>query len=122
MLYVFFMFSFGQTTKKLLLSNNFSDFGYTYTMQNIDNLSKYKTPKQFINEYVITEFDWNNFAKFIKNDSLKMNQLMQNEKLIIADYIKASIARQLFKTPGFVESINKKDITLNAAIKYISTP
>jgi carboxyl-terminal processing protease len=109
----------GNISLKLYTEGTLEDFGYKYYKQHKQNLVEYKNAAQFIKTFMISESDWKYFEKFALQDSISLANINLQEKVYISSVLKSSIARQLFKSEGYFEAINEKDIYIKKALEII---
>jgi carboxyl-terminal processing protease len=109
----------GLTTKRLSIKGTLDNFGYKYFKQKNTELSKYKNATQFVNEFTVSESDWAYFATLASKDSISLFNISAKEKAFLASNLKSAIARQLFKTEGYYESLNREDEGLKKALEVV---
>lgn len=95
------------------------NFAYNFYLQNLAELKTYKTPADFINRFSFTDDNWNQFVKFATKDSANLATASAKEKTGLVNNIKASIARQLWRTEGFFEVINSSDDAVKKALEIM---
>ena len=110
----------GLTTAKLFFTGLLTDFGYLYFLQNPQIIKTYKTPHDFVKSFNITENDWLYFQQLASRDSVNLSALPAAEKKYLIKSLKASVARQLFRTEGYVEAMNDDDTGLQKAVEIMS--
>ena len=111
---------YSNLTRKLIATGIINDIGYKYYLQNKAALSNYKTAKDFVSQFTLTENDWNYFLTLAQKDSIKVSDITAKEKIFVSSNIKNSIARQLFKAEGLAESLNKDDKAVLKALEVLS--
>ncbi len=109
----------GSLSAKIYLKGSLNDFGYKYYRLNALALLPYKTAPQFVKEFKISTNDWQYFEGIASKDSINLKNIKQTEKVFIEQVLKASIARQLFKTEGYTEVLNENDACLKKALEII---
>ena len=96
-----------------------TDYGYQYYKLHNKQLQGYKSAKQFINQFAISPTDWQLFETLAAKDSIATNKISPPNKKLISAALKAAIARQLFKTNGYVQAINDSDPAVKKAMELI---
>lgn len=104
---------------KLILKGTLNDLGYQYFLQNKNTLSQYKNATDFVNQFTVTNKEWDFFATLAKADSIIVSNINAKEKQYISTNIKIAIARQLFKTEGLAVAINKEDKAILKALEIL---
>ena len=107
------------TTSKLYYKGLLSDFGYLYILKHPSVSNNYKDAQQFTKGFSITASDWNYFAQLAGRDSIDVNRISQREKDFLTKTLKASIARQLFRTEGYFEVMNADDKAVQKALEIL---
>ena len=95
------------------------DFAYAYYLQNKDRLRGYKAPADFDKQFSFTDDDWKLYAIAAAKDSISVKDISPKEKSDIILRIKASIAREMWRSEGFYETMNTDDAAINKAISVI---
>ncbi len=108
------------TTTKLYMKGTLSDFAYRYYLQNRDRLSVYKTPLEFTGGFALSGDNWIQFTTMAEKDSTGINKITLKEKEEIELRIKASIARQRWRSEGFYETLNTRDEAVKKALEIIN--
>jgi len=111
---------YGITTSKLYMKGTLSDFAYTFYLQNRNKIHVYKTPGHFNGGFILSDESWDRFTSMAGKDSVNMDKINNREKEDIGLMIKASIARQMWRNPGFYEVMNSKDDAVKKAMEIIS--
>ncbi len=96
-----------------------NDFGYKYYKVYNQILAQYKNAEQFIKQFTVSNNDWAFFETLTAKDSIDIKNIPVKEKIFLQSQLKANIARQLFKTEGYVEAINEKDIFIEKAKEFL---
>ena len=97
-----------------------SDFTYSYYLQNKALFSTYQSSAAFIKNFNFTENNWKQFSVAAAKDSITLFNISPKEKLDIINRIEASFARQIFRTEGFYEMLNRKDKAVLKAVELLS--
>ncbi len=106
-------------TAKLFVKGLLSDFGYLYYMQNRGLSNTFKTSTQFSRTFRLSENDWLYFQQLAAKDSIDVSRLPAAEKNYLLKALKSSVARQLFRTEGYIEAMNADDKSLLKAIEVL---
>lgn len=109
----------GVATAKIYSRGTLSDFGYKYYKANQAALAVYKTPSEFIKGFSITDADWSYFKTLAAKDSVQTDTISPKEKAMITGILKSSVARQLFRTEGYYESMNTDDAAVKKALEVL---
>lgn len=112
--------NYSVTASKIYINGTISDFAYKYYLQNIAQLSAYKTPADFARSFTLTDENWKQFGIFSSKDSVSVSNIDADEKAEMELRIKASIARQLWRNEGFYEVYNTKDKALKKAVEVLA--
>ena len=107
------------TIAKIFSRGTLSDFGYKYYKTHQQELLPYKNSMSFVRSYSINENQWKFFEEIAAKDSISLSAIKQKEKTEIEKILKSSIARQLFRTEGYFESINEDDPFIKKALEVI---
>ncbi|UEG48773.1 S41 family peptidase [Ferruginibacter lapsinanis] len=111
--------NYSLSATKIYLSGTIGDFAYKYYLQNLQQLSAYKTPAQFVKGFSFSEADWNAFGALAAKDSINLNAIPAKEKSEMQLRLKASIARQIWRSEGFYEVYNTEDNALKKAVEEL---
>lgn len=107
------------TTTRLYYTGLLSDYGYLYILKNPATAGAYKDAQQFVKEFNFSEADWAYFSQVAAKDSINVNRISEKGKAYISKTLKASIARQLFRTEGFYEVMNSDDKAVMKALEIL---
>jgi len=97
-----------------------SDFGYLYVIQNPSASKLYKTSESFASSFVLNDADWKYFSTLALKDSIDVSNISENKRIYISRMLKASIARQLFRTEGYYEVMNADDKAVQKALEILN--
>jgi carboxyl-terminal processing protease len=109
----------GFISTKIYTRGTLDNFGYNYYRQHKTTLSSYKNASQFVKTFSISNTDWQYFQEVASKDSINVKNISEKEKAFLEAIIKSSIARQLFKTEGFVEVNNQDDKAIKKALEVL---
>ncbi|MEP7109088.1 MAG: S41 family peptidase [Ferruginibacter sp.] len=112
--------SYNITMAKIYIKGTIGDFAYHFYLQELPQLSKYKTPADFSKNFPFTDENWKQFMTTSAKDSIILTNLNEKDKKDLVTRIKSSIARQIWRNEGFYEMINKEDTTVKKAIEVLS--
>ena len=110
---------FSISTAKLYAKNIVGNFAYTYYLQNIPQLKNYKTPSEFVKNFLVTDDNWKQFVNTAAKDSINLNTVTAKEKTDITIRIKSSIARQVWRNEGMIEVLNVADDGVKKALEVL---
>ncbi len=109
----------GFVSAKIYGKGTLDNFGYNYYKQNQQSLLTYKNPTQFVSSFKLSATDWQYFEKLANKDSINIKSIDVIEKKFLEKVIRTSIARQLFKSEGFVEVTNENDNCIKRAMEVL---
>lgn len=107
-------------TARLFTKNTTSVFAYHLYLDNKQTFNSYKTPADFIKGFVFSDADWNAFIAAAAKDSVTVNNVTPAEKNDIINRIKATLARQVWRTEGLVEVLNTDDNGIKKALEILN--
>ena len=107
------------TIAKIYSRGSLADFGYKYYKTHQQEFIPYKNSISFVRSYSINENQWKYFEGIAAKDSISLSNITVKEKSSIEKILKSSIARQLFRTEGYYESMNEDDAFLKKALEII---
>jgi carboxyl-terminal processing protease len=111
---------YGLNTARLYAKGVVSTFAYKYYLQNAAQLKTYKTPYEFIKNFLFTDDNWKQFVNTAAKDSINLNSIAAKEKTDLMYRIRSSIARQIWRSEGMVEVLNTNDETVKKALEVLS--
>ena len=106
-------------TAKLYVRGLLTDFGYLYYLKNPGLTAAYKTSRQFVNSFSITENDWQYFQQLSAKDSINLMDISAKEKNYLLKALKSSVARQLFRREGYLQVMNVDDKGMMKAMETL---
>ncbi|MBV7532810.1 S41 family peptidase [Chitinophaga sp. sic0106] len=113
---------FSTTLMAIYTRNTFSNFAYQYFTSHKDAFKQYKDAQDFTNKFQTTPDIFNEFKAFAKTDSIPgMDKISAKDEAEIKSRIKALMARQLYRTEGFYETINTTDPVVKKALETLET-
>ena len=110
----------GTESSKIYVKGLTGDYAFKYYMQSKEQLKNYKTPADFKNGFTFTDELWNSFSDFVKKDSIDLSHISVKEKDGLVKHITAQIARQLWRSEGYFEIINREDDAIKKGIEVLS--
>lgn len=110
---------FTLNSAKLYARNTVPDYAYHYYLQHLPQLKAYKTPADFVKNFSLSDEDWKQFTAAALADSVNLSGTSGAEKLDMINRITAAIARQVWRSEGLYESLNKNDITVKKALEIL---
>ncbi|HEY0677415.1 MAG TPA: S41 family peptidase, partial [Chitinophagaceae bacterium] len=96
--------------------NSIFIFPYLYYINHQQELKLYKDPLDFATRFNNFDGIWNDLLKLTRNDTIRIEQVNASEKQFLLNRLKANIARQLWRTPGFYQVWNTTDPVVQRAI------
>lgn len=96
--------------------NSLSKFVYAYYLENKSYFKAFSSVESLVQKFVPSEKEWFRFNDFIKKDSLSLNKASIELKNDVLEQIQELMAKQLFKTEGYFEVMNKRDNIVQRAI------
>ncbi|MEP7144875.1 MAG: S41 family peptidase [Ferruginibacter sp.] len=112
--------SYNAALTKIYIKGTIGDFAYHYYLQNIPQLTRYKTPADFSTGFSFTDENWKQFLTRSSKDSIALINLKEKDKKDLVTRIKSSLARQIWRNEGFYEIMNKEDSAVKKAIEVLS--
>jgi carboxyl-terminal processing protease len=104
---------------KIYSRGTLADFGYRYYKNHQSEFSVFKNSMQFAKNFEIKDAEWKYFEALALKDSISVNSVTPKEKESIEKVLKASLARQIFRTAGYYETINSNDDFIRKALTVI---
>ena len=94
-------------------------FAYHYYLQHLAFLKTFKDPSDYINRFVFSGENWTGLLQEAARDTLMEHiAITDKEKNGIIDQVKATVARQLWRSGGYFEVINATDEAIKKALIY----
>lgn len=112
--------NYSLSATKIYLNGTIGDFAYKYYLKNLQQLSFYKAPADFAKSFTFSEIDWQSFTAFAAKDSVNLSTVPLKEKTEMQLRLKASIARQIWRSEGFYEVYNAQDEALKKAVEVLA--
>lgn len=110
---------YSQPVYALFNNQTFSQFIYTYYMQNRPYFSQFKTPADFAQRFDQLGTAWNTLVNFAAKDSIKLQSITARDKAEVEQRIKTWLARQIWRMPGYYEVNNMNDTMVKRALEEI---
>ena len=107
---------------ELMVKGTLNQFAITYTDNERNALSKYSTVNDFYTRFQVNDALFSSFLKYAAKDSIKTPESaeMNASRQIINEQLKALIARNIWRNEGFYAVINKKDKSIETAIREVT--
>ncbi|MCW3467445.1 S41 family peptidase [Chitinophaga nivalis] len=100
--------------------NSFSNFAYRYYTTHREAFKQYKDASDFVKQFQTSNELLNEFKAYAKTDSIPgLDRLNAHDEQEIRTRIKAMLARQLYRTEGFYETINATDPMVKKAVEVV---
>nr|WP_295873597.1 S41 family peptidase [uncultured Chitinophaga sp.] len=101
--------------------NTLSNFAYQYYTSNKEAFKQYKDAEDFTKNFQTTPALFEAFKAYAQKDSVPgLQQLSAHDDTEIRTRLKAMLARQLYRTEGFYETINATDPVVKKALEELS--
>ncbi len=94
-------------------------FAYKFYLQNTAQLKNYKSPNEFIKNFLFTDDNWKQFVSVAAKDSINISSISVKEKTDLVYRIRSSIARQIWRNEGMVEVLNTNDDGVKKALEVL---
>jgi carboxyl-terminal processing protease len=104
---------------KLYRKGTLSNFIYTYFMQHKQQFSSYKTPSDLANSFKAGEAEWQALSRFAARDSINLLQVSPKDKTDLIKRIPALIARQIWRSEGYYNVMNRTDEFMKKALEVL---
>lgn len=96
------------------------EFSYDYLNKNRERIGEYETVDDFIKKYRVGDKILDRFSEYVAKKGVKKNtDDFKKARSVIANRIKAHLARDLFKEEGFYRVWNEEDKTFAQAIEEL---
>ncbi len=97
------------------------NYAYSYSVKNRQVLMKWGSPENYNNHFEVNKEMLHEFDELISKDSLgiSIEDLEKEEIIQLQRSIKVSIARQLWRSEGFYEIMNRDDVVINQALEVL---
>lgn len=109
----------GYTTALIFSRGLVSEFGYKYTVANLDRLKQFSDPQAFNTRFMIGASEWQYFESLATSDSVSLDYIKGEEKNFIQKSMRLAIARQLWRNEGYFEVMNKEDEVVLKALSLL---
>jgi carboxyl-terminal processing protease len=107
------------TIAKLYVKGILNDFGYRLVMASPQIKTTYKTEKEFVKTFNLTDDYVKLFNAMAKQDSIDVADIPQKDKSFLYKELKLSVARQLFRNEGYFETENEDDNAVKKALEIL---
>ncbi|MFY0253968.1 S41 family peptidase [Chitinophaga sp. 30R24] len=100
--------------------NTFSNFAYQYYTSHKAVFAPYEDAAVFVRDFQLNNAIVNDFKAYAKTDSITgLDHLSPREEKEIRIRLKAMLARQLYRTEGFYETLNADDPMIKKALEVL---
>ncbi|RBL88722.1 S41 family peptidase [Chitinophaga flava] len=100
--------------------NALGNFAYQYYTSNRETFKRYKDAEDFTKNFHTTPELFSEFKTFAQKDSVPgLNRLSIHDEEEIKTRLKAVLARQLYRTEGFYETVNANDPVIKKALETL---
>ena len=104
---------------KLYTKGSIAGFAYRYYLQNRQLLDAYRSPAAFNTNFSVNDAAWKQFESQAGKDSIDITRIGEKEKMQLTNNLKASIARQIWRTEGFFEISNATDNCIKRSLEVL---
>ena len=107
-----------QKMLRLVSDGKFNSYIYNYFLQHKQQIEQYATATDYANNF--------NGADILNNiinaapDSLRLKMISVQEKALLQQRLKASLARYKWRESGFYQVLNNEDIVIKKAIEQLA--
>lgn len=108
-----------RSVNRLYIDGTFSDFLYTYYISHMDEIGKYKNPKEYNAGYNNLEGAWKDLLSYAAKDTIDLSVIPVADKVFLQKRIKAQLARYKWRTEGFYEVLNNDDPAIKKALAVL---
>ena len=111
--------SYNLTQVKLYAKGTIPGFAYRYYLQNKQQLDGYRSTAEFVTNFSVSDAAWKQFESHANRDSINISMIGGKEKIQLINSLKASIARQIWRTEGFFEVSNATDDCIKRSLQVL---
>jgi carboxyl-terminal processing protease len=104
---------------KLYTKSTFSKFALSYYLQNNNYFKSFSTINKFYQTFSVSDTDISNLLTQARKDSLQILNFSEKEKIEIKQRLKNQIARFIWKSSGFYQSVSYTDDVIKKALEVI---
>jgi carboxyl-terminal processing protease len=104
----------------LYVNGTLNNFIYSYYMANASALKRFKNPTEFAQGFHDEEKMWSSLIQYAAKDTINIRTVPAKDKSILENRIKALLARLIWRTEGYFEVNNERDIVVRKAVEEIS--
>ncbi|MBC9932468.1 S41 family peptidase [Chitinophaga qingshengii] len=113
---------YSPTLTAIYTRNTLSNFAYQYYTSNKEAFKQYKDAENFTKTFQTSPALFEEFKTYAQKDSIPgLQHLTSRDDLEIKTRLKAMLARQLYRTEGFYETINTTDPVMKKALEQLGT-
>jgi carboxyl-terminal processing protease len=103
---------------KLYYKNTMANFVYHYYIDNPSLFAGITSSKELSIKFMPGQKEWNSLVSFAKKDSVELSGVSQKDKNALLQRMQTLMARQIWRTEGYFEVINKTDSTVLKALAH----
>ena len=111
--------AFDKEVAKAYLKGTMDNFVYMNYLDHEKEFNLFKTPKAFVENYMVNDATLNDLKNYASKDSITFDLNDAKEKAFLEKQIKLITARQIWRTEGLYEVSNPDDETIRKALKII---
>ena len=94
---------------KLFVKGTIQSFAYQYYLQHRQELSRFRSAKEFKDHFALADQDWHQFGILAAKDSIYTTKINNTGKTYLMGMLKANIARLIWRMEGYFEISNTID-------------
>jgi carboxyl-terminal processing protease len=102
-----------------MMKGTLSKFVYKNYLKNQKKFGQYRSLRQFVTDYEVTNETMNDLKAYADKDSVKLNVNDPRVNAILKREIKVLTAREIWRTEGYFEANNQFDSTVKKALELM---
>jgi carboxyl-terminal processing protease len=110
---------FAKNVMAALVSGTLNRFVYVNFLKHQKDFSKYTSPKNFEQKYIVNDQTLHDLKVYAQKDSIPLNLDNKMEKSLLKRQIKVLTAREIWRTEGFYEINNTYDSAVAKALELM---
>ena len=110
---------FAKNVMAALVSGTLNRFVYVNFLKHQKDFSKYTSPKNFEQKYMVNDQTLHDLKAYAQKDSIPLNLDDKMEKSLLQRQIKVLTAREIWRTEGFYEINNTYDSAVAKALELM---
>lgn len=105
----------------LYQKNTLTKFVYYLYTSNKQQFNNITNANSFSKQFIAGEVEWKKLVSFAIKDSINLQNINNLQKKYLLNQVQTLMAKQLFKTEGYFENVNKQDSTVTKALQIIQS-